>query len=75
MFERLFSRRTSVAATPRVADGLAVYAIGDIHGRLDLLTDLLAQVAADAKRHPVDRQRQLVFLGDYIDRGTESRGV
>jgi serine/threonine protein phosphatase 1 len=75
MFERLFSRRTSVAATPRVADGLAIYAIGDIHGRLDLLTDLLAQVAADAKRHPVDRQRQLVFLGDYIDRGTESRGV
>jgi serine/threonine protein phosphatase 1 len=75
MFDRLFSRRTSVAATPRVAAGVAVYAIGDIHGRLDLLTDLLAQVAADAGRHPVDQQRQLVFLGDYIDRGTESRGV
>jgi serine/threonine protein phosphatase 1 len=75
MFERLFSRRTAPAATLRVADGLALYAIGDIHGRLDLLTDLLAQVAADAGRHPVDQQRQLVFLGDYIDRGTESRGV
>jgi serine/threonine protein phosphatase 1 len=58
-----------------VAAGLAVYAIGDIHGRLDLLTDLLAQVAVDAERHPADQRRELVFLGDYIDRGTESRGV
>src|SRR3981189_648581 len=75
MFERLFFRRTSVAPTPRVADGLAIYAIGDIHGRLDLLIDLLAQVAADAAGHPADQRRQLIFLGDYIDRGTESRGV
>src|SRR5258708_4393038 len=75
MFERLFSRRRSAAATPCVADGLAIYAIGDIHGRLDLLTDLLAQVVADAKRHPADQRRELVFLGDYIDRGTQSRGV
>ena len=75
MFERLFSWRVSAAATPRVADGLAIYAIGDIHGRLDLLTGLLAQVAADAERHPADQRRQLIFLGDYIDRGTESRGV
>ena len=75
MFERFFSRRSFAAATSRVADGLAIYAIGDIHGRLDLLTDLLAQVTADAGRHPGDQQRQLVFLGDYIDRGPESRGV
>jgi serine/threonine protein phosphatase 1 len=75
MFERLFSRRASIVATPRVADGLAIYAIGDIHGRLDLLTDLLAQVAADAARHPADQRRRLILLGDYIDRGTESRGV
>jgi serine/threonine protein phosphatase 1 len=75
MFERLFSRRRSAAATSRLADGLAIYAIGDIHGRLDLLTDLLARVAADAERHPGDQRRQLIFLGDYIDRGTESRGV
>jgi serine/threonine protein phosphatase 1 len=75
MFERLFSRRKPAAAVSRVADGRAIYAIGDIHGRLDLLTDLLAQVAADAKRHPADQHRELVFLGDYIDRGTQSRGV
>jgi serine/threonine protein phosphatase 1 len=75
MFERWFRHRPSQSTAPRVADGLAVYAIGDIHGRLDLLTALLAQVVADAERHPADHRRQLVFLGDYIDRGTESRGV
>src|SRR5258708_22659594 len=75
MFERWFRRRPSQSTVPRLADGLAIYAVGDIHGRLDLLTDLLAEVAADAERHPDDQSRQLVFLGDYIDRGTESRGV
>jgi serine/threonine protein phosphatase 1 len=75
MFERWFRGRPSQSTAPRIADGLALYAIGDIHGRLDLLTALLAQVAADAERHPADQRRQLVFLGDYIDRGTESRGV
>src|SRR5438105_4755618 len=71
MLQRWLRRRP----TARLGDGKAVYAVGDIHGRLDLLTALLAQVAADADRHPTDRERQLVFLGDYIDRGTESRGV
>jgi Calcineurin-like phosphoesterase len=75
VFERWFRGRPSQSTTARIADGLAVYAIGDIHGRLDLLTALLAQVAADAERHPADQRRLLVFLGDYIDRGTESRGV
>lgn len=58
-----------------IPGGLAVYAIGDIHGRLDLLTDLLAKIAADADRHPEDHGRRLVFLGDYIDRGMQSRDV
>ncbi|HTB37211.1 MAG TPA: metallophosphoesterase family protein [Reyranella sp.] len=75
MFERLFSRWRSAAPSACVANGRAIYAVGDIHGRLDLLTDLLAQVAADARRHPADQHRELVFLGDYIDRGTQSRGV
>lgn len=55
--------------------GAAVYAIGDIHGRVDLLEILLARIAADAARHPADTTRTLVFLGDYIDRGIASRGV
>ncbi|UYN93240.1 MAG: serine/threonine protein phosphatase [Enhydrobacter sp.] len=74
MFGRWFGRGT--AARPgKVADGRAVYAVGDIHGRLDLLDDLLRRIGEDAARHSGDRERVLVFLGDYIDRGPASRGV
>lgn len=60
--------------TAQVPDGELVYAVGDIHGRADLLDELLAQIEADAAR--VDaRRRTLVFLGDYIDRGPQSSGV
>jgi serine/threonine protein phosphatase 1 len=55
--------------------GQAVYAIGDVHGRLDLLEDLLALIREDAGRHPAEAARTLIFLGDYVDRGPESRGV
>lgn len=50
------------------------YAIGDVHGRLDLLQDLLRQIARDnAARRPA--KTYIVFLGDLIDRGPDSRGV
>lgn len=75
MLQRWFSRRTMRRQSARIADGRAVYAVGDIHGRLDLLKELLAHVATDAGRHPADRKRDLVFLGDYIDRGPESPQV
>ena len=55
--------------------GSAVYAIGDVHGRLDLLEDLLERIRADAGQYPDDVERRLIFLGDYIDRGPASRGV
>ena len=42
------------------------YVITDVHGRLTELKSLLAQVPANAR---------MVFLGDYVDRGSESRGV
>ena len=62
--------------TPRpcVPDGRRVYAVGDIHGRLDLLERLLAAIARDdARRGPADTV--VVFLGDLVDRGPDSRGV
>jgi serine/threonine protein phosphatase 1 len=50
------------------------YAVGDIHGRLDLLDALLGQIEADAAARPA-RKTYLIFLGDLIDRGPESSGV
>ena len=79
MFQRLFSRKEQPEAPParpqgQVPAGTRVYAIGDVHGRLDLLKALEQQVVADAAGSPVGR-RVLIYLGDYIDRGYESRAV
>ncbi len=59
---------------PRLPDGLRVYAIGDIHGRVDLLRALLKKIENDSRKAPVGRKR-LIYLGDYIDRGHKSREV
>jgi len=50
-----------------------VYVIGDIHGRLDLLDRLIGKIHGDAKDHGANCLT--VTLGDYIDRGPDSRGV
>jgi serine/threonine protein phosphatase 1 len=58
----------------RTAPGVRLYAIGDIHGRADLLTQVLASVDLDIRRYP-GRRCITVLLGDYIDRGHDSRAV
>lgn len=58
----------------RVPDGLRVYAVGDIHGRLDLLDRLLEDIAADDARRDA-ASTQIIFLGDLVDRGPDSAGV
>ena len=63
---RVWGRRPSLPA------GVRIYAVGDIHGRLDLLNELLARIDADIALRPAERQ-VYVFLGDYIDRGSSSR--
>lgn len=80
MLRRLFNRppKVTAAAPPRAPAGLppgtVVWAIGDIHGRLDLLDRLLAAITGSEDRG--DGQKPiLIFLGDYIDRGSQSRGV
>ena len=57
---------------PSLPAGLRIYAVGDIHGRLDLLDELLLRVDADLARRPAAKP-MFVFLGDYIDRGLRSR--
>ncbi|HYC14768.1 MAG TPA: metallophosphoesterase, partial [Stellaceae bacterium] len=57
---------------PAAPPGLRIYAIGDMHGRADLLTTLLGKIEADAVRQPAAAMR-LIFLGDYVDRGPQSR--
>src|SRR5438552_1610773 len=51
-----------------------VYAIGDIHGRADLLIDATARIDDDLARRPVEHAIE-VYLGDYIDRGPDSKTV
>lgn len=55
-------------------DGVRIYAVGDVHGRADLLDRLLRGIDADCMRRPVPRP-VTVFVGDYIDRGPRSRDV
>lgn len=58
----------------RVPDGMRVYAIGDIHGRKDLLVKLIEDIDSDnAARGPASTH--IIFLGDLVDRGPDSAGV
>jgi serine/threonine protein phosphatase 1 len=59
---------------PRVPNGTRIYAIGDVHGRLDLLGETFSRIDADLKADPATRPLQ-ILLGDYIDRGPSSRKV
>jgi len=72
---RQFFTRTAEPGPPRsVPEGQRVYAVGDVHGRLDLFDALLSAIAADDGASP-PAQTTLVLLGDLVDRGEESAGV
>jgi serine/threonine protein phosphatase 1 len=73
LLSRLFSRKK--AASDRSTDGRLVYAVGDVHGRLDLLDPLIQTIAKDAAASQPTERPMLVFLGDYVDRGPDSAAV
>ena len=68
----MFSRKQM--QQPAGARGRRAYAVGDVHGRLDLLNELLEKIEADIEaRGP--RETLLIFVGDLIDRGPSSAQV
>jgi len=60
--------------TGRLPEGVRIYAIGDVHGRADLLDRLISRIDAHTAAHPIERPI-LIFVGDYVDRGPGSRQV
>lgn len=73
---RLF--RGGGSAWPSAPDGRLIYAVGDVHGcnrLLRSLVRLIAQDAEDLRRERPDVAVTLIFLGDYIDRGPDSKAV
>jgi len=58
----------------KIPANVRIYAVGDIHGRADLLQQLFARIDANEGRNPIKKKIE-VFLGDYIDRGPDSREV
>jgi serine/threonine protein phosphatase 1 len=66
------SRR--INTSPLLPEGLRIYAVGDVHGRADLLKQLFSRVDEDLKEYPIGETIH-IFLGDYIDRGQNSAAV
>lgn len=65
--------RRDPPAPRRVPEGVRVYAVGDMHGRLDLFEVILARIEADAAGWP--GEVEVVLLGDYVDRGPDSAAL
>lgn len=65
--------RPDLAGPPSLHDATRLYVIGDIHGRLDCLDDLLARI--DSDRVGFAGPVEYIFLGDLVDRGPDSSGV
>jgi serine/threonine protein phosphatase 1 len=67
-------RSTKAPVKPRLPDGVRIYAISDIHGCAHLLQQMFGVIDADVAnsrpRHAIE-----VYLGDYIDRGPDSRAT
>ncbi|RUW71628.1 MULTISPECIES: metallophosphoesterase [unclassified Mesorhizobium] len=58
----------------RGPEGMRLYAIGDVHGRLDLLAAMHRRIESELEYKPTADWR-VIHLGDYTDRGPDSRGV
>lgn len=68
---RRAEREAATAMPASVPAGQIVYAIGDVHGRADLLTELFEQIETD-RRARSEPEATVIMLGDLIDRGPQS---
>jgi serine/threonine protein phosphatase 1 len=81
VLRRLFQRgrereEPTVHGRPaRLPEGVRVYAIGDLHGSLDLLRRLEGSIGDDIAAGGAHLAHFIVFLGDYVDRGWQSRDL
>jgi len=75
MLRGFLARGTQNAGAVRVPDGVRVYAVGDIHGRVDLLGEVHRLILDDLAAAPGPARPAVVYLGDYVDRGADSRAV
>lgn len=73
IFKKILNRKRIEPPSVGLPENHRLYCIGDIHGRLDLLLDVHRKIGDDAP--DFDGVKILVYLGDYIDRGMESRRV
>jgi serine/threonine protein phosphatase 1 len=71
---QIFARGETTRPLASVPPGQRVYAVGDIHGRLDLFEALIAAIEADDARCG-RAETTVVLLGDLVDRGPDSAGV
>jgi len=70
---RSFSEATKINHS-KLPAGSRVYAIGDVHGRIDLLQETLTKIDRHRSAYPTDKAIE-VLLGDYVDRGPSSFDV
>lgn len=75
LLQQFWSRPAAGGTGHALPPGQRVYAIGDVHGRLDKVRAIEAAVAEHFQRSGDVEMATVIFLGDYIDRGPESRGV
>jgi serine/threonine protein phosphatase 1 len=73
-FRKMFRSRAANRPLPAVPEGSRYYAIGDVHGRLDLFEPLIEAIERD-DRDASDAESTVVLLGDLVDRGPDSAGV
>lgn len=69
------AKQMASAEGPMAPEGCRIYAVGDIHGRADLVERLLIQIALHSQSRPPTDRQFLVFLGDYINRGSQTKTV